>query len=668
MIRINHQRGQTIIELLLAMGFSLVFFPALFTMFYVSREGKAQQIERTTAVPLLIEAQEALRNIREAGWTQIASYNNNVVYHPSLTGTQWSLAAGAESVGRFTRSVEFSQVLRDQNGAIVPSGGTADPSTRKATVTVSWQTPLPTSVTAVVYLTRHTNLVVTDTTEAQFLLGDTTAHTKVIALAGGEVVLGSTGGFGDWCQPSLTIATVDLPKSGVANAIGAIQGKLAAGTGENASGVSFASVLVTNPDFPINPTATVSGTFDGYKTNDVFTESDHAYLATDTNIKEVEIISLAGTDSNGKYSEAGYFNAPGNGNAEGVVTSGTVGYMVGGTKLYSFDLSSKTGSRPILDPDGVTLPATGKKLVVVGTRAFITTNSTTAQLVIVDISNPSDLRIIDQIGLPALGGTSIYVNASGSRAYITTEQSASQREFFIINTESASLQYKQVLGSYDTNGMNPNGVIVVSGPRAIVVGKGAEEYQVIDVTNESANPLPRCGGIQIDTGANGIDTVLEPNGRAYSYVITGDATSELKIIEGGPGANGRDYFLSGTFDSQIFDATNIATGSTEAAFNRISASIVTPSSQTSVNLQFAAADPVGGSCTNAAFVFVGPDGTSNTSYTSSDGTTISGVLPFSNDGVGYENPARCFRYRARFVTPDATLTPIVNDVSISLSP
>ena len=58
----------------------------------------------------------------------------------------------------------------------------------------------------------------------------------------GEVVLGATGGVGDWCQPTLAITALDLPKSGVANAISAIQGTLAAGTGENASGVSYANV------------------------------------------------------------------------------------------------------------------------------------------------------------------------------------------------------------------------------------------------------------------------------------------------------------------------------------------------------------------------------------------------------------------------------------------
>lgn len=650
------------------MAFSLIFFPALFTMFYVSREGKAQQIERTRAVSLATEAEEAIRSVREIGWNGFVTYQNGVMYHPEIINFVWSLGSGSETIDGFTRSVVFSEVHRDGDGAIVASGGMIDPSTRRATVTVSWVTPIPSSVTSVMYLTRHQNVIQTDTTAADFAAGNITDHVKIVSLLDGEVVLGSTGGYGDWCTPSLTITALDLPKSGVANAINAIQGSIAVGTGENASGVSYANVLISDPAFPTNPTASISGTFDGYKTNDVFTEDQYAYVATDTNNKEVEIISLTSTDANGKYSEAGYFNAPGNGNAEGVVTNGDIGYMVGGTNLYAFDLSVKTGSRPIVDADGVSLPGTGKKLAVVGSRAFVATSATNGQLAIVDVSNPSNLIVVNQIALPATGAKAIFVNSSGTRAYVVTGQSASLREFFIVNTEVGSPTFGQILSSYDTNGMDPTGVVVVSGPRAIVVGISAEEYQVIDITQEQTSPLPRCGGLEVNTGVNGIDTVLAASGRAYSYIITGDATTELKIIEGGPGDNGTDYYLTGTFLSQIFDATAIATGSSESAFNRISASVTQPSAGTTIALQFAAVDAVSGSCNSATFTFVGPDGTSNTSYTSTDGTTISGVLPFSDDGVGYENPGRCFRYRAAFITEDPTLTPILSDVSISLSP
>ena len=97
------------------------------------------------------------------------------------------------------------------------------------------------------------------------------------------------------------------------------------------------------------------------------------------------------------------------------------------------------------------------------------------------------------------------------------------------------------------------------------MGLGGEEYQVIDITNENA--ASRCGGFQMNSGINGVSTVFTTAHRAYSGIITQDASTELKIIEGGPGGSGNDFVLSGTFESRIFDTQTIATGSAVVAFN-----------------------------------------------------------------------------------------------------
>lgn len=663
----KRQSGQTIIELLFTIGFSLIIIPALFSMFFISREGRPQQQRRTQAVALVSEAEEAVRSVREMGWDAFLVYQTGVSYHPRISGGTWSLVSGSESIEGFTRSITISPVYRKASGAIGTSSDILDLSTRLVTVTVSWTTPLPSSVTTTLYVTRHSNLLQTDTTVEDFNAGIKT-NTGVSNLFGGEVVLGSTGGFGDWCTPNLTISALDLPKSGVANAIGAIQGQIAAGTGDNASGVSYANVSISDPAYPTPPVASVSGTFDGYKTNDVFTEQNYAYLATDTNTKEVEIVDLTHSTA-GKYSEAGYFDAPGNGNSTSVATSGSVGYMIDSTKLYSFDLSSHTGSRPIKDPDGVGLPGAGNKIVIVGSRAFIADESTSSQLVIVDISNPDNLTIKDTVALPSRGAASLFVNASGTRAYVVTHYlSASEKNFFIVNVDQSSPQYKQILGTYNTAGMDPKGVVVVSGPRAILVGTGGQQYQVLDITTETTVPLPKCGGLTVASGIRGISTVFTGAQRAYSYIVTGDASSELKIIEGGLGATGKDYVLNGTFVSRIFDVQSISSISAQAAFNRISATIVKSPPVTDISMKVAIANAVSGSCTNANYVYVGPDGTTGTSYTSTDNATIVGAIPFASGGTGFVNPGRCFRYQVSLSTTDPTLTSQLGDVTVSFSP
>jgi type II secretory pathway pseudopilin PulG len=602
--------GSLIVEILVAFGLASILIPVIILGFISGSSGKVQQEQRVVAGGLYREAEEAIRSVRDNDWNSIAV---NGTYHPVIDGSSWALSEGAEIIGDFTRSIVVSDT--------VPS----DLSKKLITVSVSWNNILPTQLTSSFYLTRWKNL---------------TFESEV----SGELI---QQGYGNWCTPSLTITALDLPKQGVANAISAIQGQIAAGTGENASGVSYANVVLTDPAYPNNPTAIIEGTFNGYKTNEVFTEENYAYLATDNGAKEVVIIDLENMVS-GVYQEAGFFDAPASaGFGNTVATSGNVGYMikssVGQTPsaLYSFDLTAKTGSRPILDTDGVSLPAEGRRLVVKNSRAYIVTASTTSQLVIVDLSNPFNLTIRNQIALPGASGVAVYINSDSTRAYVATAESSTQREFFIINIDEASPDFGTILGTYDTNGMQPKGVVAVTGPRAIIVGTGAEEYQVIDITDESLIPLPRCGGLQIDTGVNGIATVFTAANRAYSYIITGDASTELKIIEGGAGGVGGG---GGTVDSEPFDAGS------SAIFNRFSITELTPSD---ITADFRVA--VSPDCIN--YNFVGPGGDPDSWYTSEGG-----LIPMSI------NPGRCFKYRVRFSGGSGGDIGASANVSVNYSP
>ncbi len=635
---VKWRSGQSLVEILLVIGLMGVFLPALLTGLFASRQGKAQQIQRTQAVTMLKEAEEITRSVREKSWTSFAI---NGIYHPVASGSAWTLAPNEEALNGFTRKVVISDVFRDANG-VATTSGTIDPSTKQVTSTVSWTSPIPSSVTSTLYLTRYIgNTSFLQTTQADFNAGSTSG-TTVTNTSGGEVVLGA-GGSGDWCTPQPIVSAADLPKSGVANAITAIEGRVFAGTGDNASGVSFANVTILNT---ASPSGTIDGTFDGYKTNGVFGEANHAYLATDTNSKEIVIVDL----SNTPYSELGYFNAPGNGSGNSVFVSGNIGYMTAGNKLYTFDLSSKSGSRSQLG--SVTLPATGNKIIVIGSYAYVVLDSDSSQLQIVQVSSDGKtLTLAGTASVAGQDGVDVFVNNTATRAYLTTETSASQKEMFIVDitTKNGS---RPVLGSYDTNGMSPKGVTVVTSNKAIVVGSGGEEYQVISIVDE-ANPV-RCGGMDIANGVNGVASVLEADGDAFSYIITGDANSELKIIRGGAG--GGNYQASGQFESSTFDATTLV------AFNRFFSTTVKPS-LTDITYQVAATDvnPATGNCTGATFEYVGPDGTSGTYFATSS------AIPTSITG-NYKNPARCFRYKAFLSTTDQTQSPVLYDMTVNYSP
>ncbi len=622
-------RGQVLVEFLVAVAISAILIPAITAGFIASRQGQAQARQRLAAAALAREADEAVRVVRDTGWENVAM---NGIYHPAVAGDTWTLVPGTETIDGFTRSVTV--------GDVIPF----DPSKKLVTVSVSWGSPIASTVTNQLYLTRLTNRAWVQTT-----IGDFDAGTKTNVITtdtwGGEVTLGA-GGKGDWCEPNLTIAAVDLPKQGVANAISAIEGTVFAGTGDNSSGVSYATVRIDQAD---PPTATISGTYNGFKTNGIWGEPNYAYLATDNNAKEIEIVDLTTTP----YSEAGYFNAPGNGNGDSITTSGGVGYMTSGSTFYTFDVTAKTGSRPKLG--SVTLDGTGVKTVVAGGYAYVAIASATTQMDIVNVTNPASPVLVAKAQLTAGAGKDVFVNSTGTRAYVATAYVSGKPEFSIINTTVKS-GVLSAIGSYATDGMSPKALTVVTGNRAIIVGTGGvQQYVVIDVTDET-NPVHctsrnRSGGLSIATGVNGIASVIEADGDTFSYIITGDANNELKIIQGGPGGK---YSSSGTFESSTLDAT------TSAAFNRFDVNGILPVN-TVMQYQVAGANPVNGSCNGAAFTFVGPDGTGNTKF------ATSGAIPLSG-GPGYVNPARCFRYKTFLSTNDTFAEPIFTDITVNYSP
>ena len=254
------------------------------------------------------------------------------------------------------------------------------------------------------------------------------------------------------------------------------------------------------------------------------------------------------------------------------------------------------------------------------------------------MSNASAPVVVGQGVLTAGAGRDVFVNATGTRGYVVTAKSDSQKELFVIDT-STKTGNRTVLGSYEANGMDPKGVVAVSGNKVIMVGTGGEEYQVINVTAEDA-PVS-CGGLQVDTGINGVAAVSEADGDAYAYIITGDAGSEFKMIAGGPGGQ---YSVSGTFESATFDA-----GYT-SAFNRLTFAGSKPAN-TNLSAQIAVSADCNG------FVFVGPDGTSGTFFDGS-GEAVDVTL----------SSGRCMRYKAYLDSTDPGAAPSFNDITINYSP
>lgn len=95
------------------------------------------------AAMLLGEGAEALRIIRDSGWTEnIASLSNGTTYRFTwdTAGGRWRATTSAFMIdGMFDRTFTLSAVSRDSTSYDpVTTGGTLDTGTRKASIQVSW--------------------------------------------------------------------------------------------------------------------------------------------------------------------------------------------------------------------------------------------------------------------------------------------------------------------------------------------------------------------------------------------------------------------------------------------------------------------------------------------------------------------------------------------------
>lgn len=383
----NSRAGVSLIELLLAIGLAGALMPAILTGFVTSRQGKVQEQQRTQALTLLKETSQALRSVRERGWPAFAV---NGTYHPVVNGGQWTLASGSETVNGDTRSVVISDIQRDSNGAIVSSGGTSDPSTKKVTITVSWTTPYNSSVSSTLYMTRYlNNLVYLQSTQADFN-ADTLTQISVTNTAGGEVQLGNNL-KAKWCSPSFSTSTIDLPDgppvavAATASAVSvSIPNDVFVATSPYATSSTKLAYLNVSANFD-PPTTLLRGTFtldsaqysnasyvpsglgldNNFKTNDVRyykSSSGKMYALLATNLPNKEVIAILIDDTNFQdpvnkiYKYWTFFNTRRyQGNTQStpnqdqtpfgyggvsVAVLGNRGYLASGGFLYVFDLSN----------------------------------------------------------------------------------------------------------------------------------------------------------------------------------------------------------------------------------------------------------------------------------------------------------------------------------------
>lgn len=598
------------------MGITAIMLPALATGLAAAREGRAQGEERLGASALLSEASEATRSVREKGWVNIAS---NGTYHPVISGNSWSLAGGGEVIGNFTRQIVISDANRNSSGDLVTSGGIIDPSTKKVDISVSWSSPIPSTINQTQYFSRHLgNTTWVQTTQASFS-GGTATNTTVTNTSGGEVQLSSVPGSINWASPSV---------AGIYNSSGSTDAQdvfVAGNYAYLAVGSLFYIVNISNPTSPV-----LSGSYSASgNINSIYVAGNYAYLASGANSAELTIVNitipaapvLAASLDLGANDDGLAIFVAGNYAYVGKVAAGG-----GNREFYIVNISnplipSLTGSFEV--------GSNVNSVFVSGNYAYLATTENSAELRVVNVTNPAS---------PAAAATydassnsdGLDISVSGTTAYLGTQNNASGSEFYVISFSAPSTT--SLLGSYNV-GNNVNGVYLTSTTAFLATSLASKQFLVLNVASPAS--ITETSSLNLTSASN--DIVQIGN---YAYLASIEDSRELIIAGGTVGAGG--YQTSGIFESSTFDA------GASAGLNYLNFNVSQPAGtilqfQTAVNND------------NATWNYVGPDGTSGTFYTSAS------AFPFAL------STGRYVRYKAIF-TSDGSSTPILNDITANYSP
>ena len=139
----NGIAGQSLVEILIAVGVSSLLIGSVVTTYIVSLRSNATARISAVATQLAQETFDNIKAISEANWNAIYSGTKNSDYYLALSDNVFVVTSGVQSVNVntdvYTRSFRVQNIERNPSGEIVAAGlGVDDPSTQLVTVTVGW--------------------------------------------------------------------------------------------------------------------------------------------------------------------------------------------------------------------------------------------------------------------------------------------------------------------------------------------------------------------------------------------------------------------------------------------------------------------------------------------------------------------------------------------------
>jgi len=629
-------KGYSLAELVLAIGIFAIISSMLIFLVVDATRTLENTRTRSKAAQLTEEIYTSLILVKSQAWYNIAKHTNEGLKHLEYSLGEYLILDGEIVQNGLTYSFTIEEVQRDTNGNIIQTGGANDPHTRLINIFISWIDRIGKvhSINPKMYVNDWNTHSIVYTTKTDF---DTGIFTETMSqtIEDGEVRLLSMK-YSDWCNPTLSLTQHDLTRSGVASALFTIGDYVYMGTGENASGDAFSKISVAGEP----PVVTELGTYNGYKVYDVFGLNGYSLLATDNNSAELVVIDISSPTN--IYTVFTTLDIPNPKTKQKFVyVYNNIGYLTNDNNITIFSLSDLQQGVPPTVLQTVSIGDANSvisDIYVDSNYIYVTTQAGISDFFILE--NKAPYSVLGQQDIGTMSVTSLFVSEDLNRAYVGTQNNVGN-EFFILDISNKSTTYP-IVKSYDLGGTSVK-ALVSADQRVMIGGIGGQEYAVYDITDEQ-NAF-KCGGLEIDAGINMI-TLVRKGLNLYTYILTGNSNAELQIIKGGPGGGGPDgegYVEAGEYMSEIFDS-----GFETSEYYVLSLDVDIPTG-TSLQIQFRSSND----STMAGSTWLGPDGTTNTSY------QASGVFQLPTSLTG-----RYLQYKVLF-NSDTVYTPLLKELIIN---
>lgn len=357
-LHIRRQDGFSPVEALLAATVFGMVVVAIVGAIIFGRTSTATSGERQRATLLAEEGVEAVRNMRDAAYTNLA----DGTYGLAKSGNVWTLSGSSDTTGIFTRSVTISAV---------------DTGRKTVTANVSW--PYGTTSSQVSVSSRLTNWT---SSIASWANG---------VVAGGYDAAGTTNGY--------EVAT---------------QGNYAYLIRNSSGVVNFLIIDISNT---AAPTLLGSLTLPNTPTN-VAVSGNYAYVSNSSTAGELQIINVTNPAA---PSLAATYNAPGTGGGGlSVVVKDTNVYLGRAANLANGEITVVNVATPTAPTlvgkynNNISI----NELVISGNYLYAATNSLLTDMLVVDISNPASPTPISEFNTLTLLTATTGVSVSGNRAYL----------------------------------------------------------------------------------------------------------------------------------------------------------------------------------------------------------------------------------------------------------